>query len=143
ADNIAETTGLLAAARVELERIGNAWRAAMSSTDTEPSFERFLGQIQFDEEMRRLADIAKGQGLSEEIRVFVQNLEAGEKLTASMRTEVEQQVEAWQDAKNLFDAGIISSETLTRVQDSLLQPIEVTAKRMKELKQETDKFAVS
>jgi len=74
-----------------------------------------------------------GQRLSPEIRAFVDQLERGEKLTESMRTEVEQQVEAWREASNLFAAGAIDEQTLERVRDSLLQPIEVTAKRMPEI----------
>ncbi len=60
-----------------------------------------------------------------------------------MRTEVEQQIDAWRDASNLFAADKIDEETLRRVRDSLLQPIEVTAKRIDELKDSSIKWAES
>lgn len=73
---------------------------------------------------------SEGQPLSPEIRTFIENLERGEKLTESMRTEVEEQVDAWREAKQLFDAGFIGADTLNRIDKEQLQPIEVTAKRL-------------
>lgn len=60
-------------------------------------------------------------------------LQRAQQITASMATDVERQVEAWREAKALFDQGLLSADTLTRVQDSLLEPIEVTAERIKDL----------
>lgn len=63
---------------------------------------------------------------------FDAQIEAGKRLTQSMRSELEEQLDQWKEAEELFNAGAISGETLNRVRDSLLQPIEVTAERMKE-----------
>lgn len=147
-ENIQETTGALAAARVELERFRGAWQAALrTSGTTEPSFEQFLGKIEFEAEMRRLADIAKGQPVSQEISAFVSALQEAEAITRSMRTDVEEQVEAWQRAKFLFDEGLLDGETLKRLDEQQLQPFNLNDIRalykpaLKEMETDVERFA--
>lgn len=55
-----------------------------------------------------------------------------EQITQSMRTELEQQLATLHEADALAAKGIISPETMQRMQDSMLQPIKVTAERMKD-----------
>lgn len=79
-----------------------------------------------------------GQELSPQLESFIDDLKEGQKVTADMATDVEKQVAEWHEAQRLFETGGISAETLSRVQDSLLQPIEVTAKRLHEAKEPMD-----
>jgi hypothetical protein len=72
-----------------------------------------------------------------------EQLRAAQRITEQMKTDVEQQVEAWHEAEALFGKGLISGETLTRFRDSLLQPIEVTAERMKQVKTEIEATTVN
>lgn len=53
-------------------------------------------------------------------------------ITESMQTELEKQLATMHEADALFARGLLSPETMQRMQDSMLQPIEVTAKRMKD-----------
>jgi hypothetical protein len=74
---------------------------------------------------------------------LAQNLKRAQELTEEMATDVEKQVEKWHEVQQSFDQGFISSETVERWKDSMLQPIEVTAKRLKVLKDEGSEFAAS
>ncbi len=60
-------------------------------------------------------------------------------ITEKMRTELEKQLDDWHEIQRLLAEGLITPETATRFRDSLLEPIEVTAKRLKEVKQEVAK----
>lgn len=55
-----------------------------------------------------------------------------EQITTETRTELEKQIATMHEADQLLSKGLISEDTLQRLQDSMLQPIEVTAKRMKD-----------
>jgi hypothetical protein len=85
-------------------------------------------------------DISRGQGLRPQLDTFIDQLKRGEELEdqrkrgegleKAMRTDLEKWIDQWNEATELFAAGAISEETLHRVSESLLKPIEVTAKRM-------------
>lgn len=81
---------------------------------------------------QRKVEEERRKAQEERQRAIDQQIEDGQRLTQSMRTELEKQLDEWNKAQELFRAGAISGETLNRVRDSLLQPIEVTAERMKE-----------
>lgn len=68
--------------------------------------------------------------MSPELTEVVRQLEAADKLTKSMTTEVEKQVERWHEAQQLFAEGFISAETLERLKDDLLPEIEVGVRRV-------------
>lgn len=70
-------------------------------------------------------------GISEE------DLRRASDLTEHMRTETERTIAAWRDAQRLFEIGAIDEQTLNRFGDSLLEPIEVAAKRIKKFKDES------
>lgn len=53
-------------------------------------------------------------------------------ITAETRTELEKQLATMREADALLARGLISPETMQRLQDSMLQPIEVTTQRMKD-----------
>jgi hypothetical protein len=89
-------------------------------------------------------DIEPTGGGSEEgddsgAREIEERQKAAERLTQQMQTDLEKQVQSWHEARELFNQGLISEETLTRVRDSLLQPIEVSAQAMKQITD--DRFA--
>lgn len=58
-------------------------------------------------------------------------LKRAAEITDGLKTELDKQLEQWHEAQTLFSQGLISDDTVQRMQDSLLEPIEVTAKRMK------------
>ncbi len=138
----------LRAARAELSRFELEWgtgpfaptggaaagpQAGDTSKGQELSPELRGFMLALEEEGRLATELAKGQQLSPELTEVVRQLEAADQLTKSMSTEVEKQVEQWQEAQRLFDDGLISKETLTRVQEDLLKPMDVGARRVKEL----------
>lgn len=57
----------------------------------------------------------------------------GERLTREVETSAEKAVRQWREVWQAHQDGLISDETLQRWQDKLLQPIEITAKRLPEL----------
>lgn len=75
------------------------------------------------------------------VAVFVEQLQRGAEITESLRTETEKTVDQWREAQELFAAGAIGPDALQRLSDSLLQPIEVTAKRLQAFKAEASQFA--
>jgi len=52
----------------------------------------------------------------------------GLQVTREMRTELEKNLDTWREAQSLLNLGRITPETAQRVSDSILKPIEVTAK---------------
>lgn len=88
-------------------------------------------------------DFSKGQKLSPELTQLIEDLQRGAELTATMRTETEKNIESLREYQTLLSTGAIDPETFTRLRDSLLEPVEVTAKRIKELKPEAEQWALS
>jgi hypothetical protein len=66
-----------------------------------------------------------GQKLTPALEEFIADLEEGQKLTERMATDVEKQVADWHEAQRLFATGGISADVLARIQDSMLQPIDI------------------
>ena len=61
--------------------------------------------------------LSQGQRLTPELSVFIEQLREGERLEMQMRTEAEKHADAWREAQALFDAGVISEQTLERVKN--------------------------
>lgn len=103
-------------------------------------------RVKHDAEVAAAAEkelAAKGQELSPALAEFITQLQQGYDLTKSMRTEFEKQIEDLHDAQLKFSVGAINEDTLKRIEDSMLQPIVVTAKRKKEVQQDIQAISES
>lgn len=99
----------------------------------------FLGQMNESVNNQK----PKVRELTVELTAFIDQVKRGAEVTKDMRTEAEQNIDTWHETMDLFKNGVIGPETVNRMRDSLLEPIEVTAKRLKELKPEVSEFALS
>lgn len=88
-------------------------------------------------------DFSKGQKLSPELEQYIDDLKEAAQLTDGLRSETEKNLDVWREYKRLFENGIIDESTLNRLGDQLLEPVEVTAKRIQELKPEAEQWAKS
>jgi len=119
-----------------------------------PELETLIGQLEFEDKLRQQQReaIGKGQELSPALGAFIEQAQAAQKLTEAMATDVEKQVVQWRDAQALLAEGLIDPETVQRLQETLLQPIEVKVKRigteeleeeLKRAKERAEEFADS
>lgn len=93
----------------------------------------------FQEELKKIN--AKGQDLSPVLEQFISDLQEANNLTESLKDETQQNLEKWQEIRRLFELGLIDEKTMNQLGDLLLQPIEVAAKRIEELKPEVQSWA--
>lgn len=117
----------------EQEKLRNAPNMQLEELDTE--------LIKLQRFPKFFADFSKGSYLTPALAEFIEQVKTASKLLDGLQTPLEKQIALVKQYRDAIAQGLMDPSALNTLADQLLEPINVTARRLKELKPETEKWA--